>query len=362
MTSIPLIHADIRQARTPDKRLYNDPVVYQQILERVFVPSWQWVGDTDQVKVPDAVWPCTLLEGSLDEPLVFTRDRQDQVRCLSNVCTHRGMVVCEAAGHERFLRCRYHGRRFGLDGQFQFMPEFDQVADFPSEADHLPRVPYATWGRHLFASLRPEAAFETVIREMQDLVGWMDLATFEPEPSRTRDYLVRANWALYVDNYLEGFHIPFVHADLNAVLDYGAYQVERFPYGVLQVAIGNEGEDCFDLPAGHRFAGQRVSAFYFWVFPNLMFNFYPWGLSLNVVRPLGVDRTRVSFIGYVKDASRMDVGAGAALDRVEREDEVVVELVHRGLKSRNYQHGRYSPTQEVGIHHFHQLLTARLQD
>jgi len=130
---------------------------------------------------------------------------------------------------------------------------------------------------------------------------------------------------------------------------------------VLQVAIGNEGEDCFDLPAGHRFAGQRVAAFYFWVFPNLMFNFYPWGLSLNVVRPLGVDRTRVSFIGYVKDASRMDIGAGAALDRVEREDEVVVELVHRGLKSRNYHHGRYSPTQEVGIHHFHQLLTARLQ-
>jgi choline monooxygenase len=93
-----------------------------------------------------------------------------------------------------------------------------------------------------------------------------------------------------------------------------------------------------------------------------MLNFYPWGLSINVVRPLAVDRTRVSFLSYVWDESRLDQGAGAALDRVEREDEVIVESVQRGTRARLYTRGRYSPTREQGVHHFHRLLTAALRD
>jgi choline monooxygenase len=87
-----------------------------------------------------------------------------------------------------------------------------------------------------------------------------------------------------------------------------------------------------------------------------MFNFYPWGVSVNVVKPLGVSRTRVSFLSFVWDPSRIERGAGAALDRVEREDEVIVEAVHRGTRSRLYERGRYSPKREQGVHHFHRLL------
>lgn len=354
------VNLDIAHARTPDKRVYGDPTLYARILEAAFVPSWQWVGDVDSVKVPGATWPFTLLDGSLNEPLVFTRDMDDHLHCMSNVCTHRGMLVCEAGGNERFLRCRYHGRRFGLDGKFQFMPEFDGVADFPTEADHLPTVSHHLWGRHLFASLTPSASFEETFAPMLEATGFMPIREFSPEPARTRDYLVHANWALYVDNYLEGFHIPFIHADLNKTLDYGNYRVEKLPHGVLQVAVASPGTEVFDFPADHPYAGESLSALYYWFFPNLMFNFYPWGLSINVVRPLGPELTRVSFIGYVWDRSKMEVGSGAALDRVEREDEVVVELVQKGLKSRFYQHGRYSVAREDGTHHFHQLLTHRL--
>jgi choline monooxygenase len=75
-----------------------------------------------------------------------------------------------------------------------------------------------------------------------------------------------------------------------------------------------------------------------------------------VVRPLGVDRTKVSFLTYVWDETKLDAGAGAGLDRVEREDEAVVEAVQRGVRSRRYDRGRYSPTREQGVHHFHRLL------
>jgi choline monooxygenase len=91
-----------------------------------------------------------------------------------------------------------------------------------------------------------------------------------------------------------------------------------------------------------------------------MLNFYPWGLSVNIVKPLAVDRTRVTFLAYVWDPSRLDRGAGADLDRVEREDEMVVESVQRGVRSRLYERGRYSPAREKAVHHFHRLLADAL--
>lgn len=352
----------IEQAWTLPARFYTDPELYEQVKERVFVPSWQFVTDTDSVRVPGAVYPFTLLEGCLDEPLVFTRTREDQLYCLSNVCTHRGNLVVETPGNERYLRCRYHGRRFGLDGKFQHMPEFEGVCGFPSERDDLPRVPFGVWAKFLFVSLKPMCPFEEFIAPMQARVGWLPLHEFVYDPTRSRDYLVKANWALYCDNYLEGFHIPFVHASLNEALDYGSYRTELFQYGNLQVGVAKGGEDCFELPPTSPDYGQQIAAYYFWLFPNLMFNFYPWGLSINVVKPLGVNLTRVSFLSYVWRAERLGSGAGAELDRVEREDEAVVEATQRGVRSRLYERGRYSPTREQGVHHFHRLLASRLNE
>ena len=116
------IHPDIRQAATLPAWVYADHDVFDAMRERVFVPSWQFVADTDQVRVPGQVHPFGLLDGLLDEPLLLARDRDDRLQCMSNVCTHRGNLVMENAGVVSGLRCRYHGRRFGLDGRFQHMP------------------------------------------------------------------------------------------------------------------------------------------------------------------------------------------------------------------------------------------------
>ena len=124
----------------------------------------------------------------------------------------------------------------------------------------------------------------------------------------------------------------------------------------LQIGFSKGDSICFDLPKGHPDHGKSVSAYYYWLFPNMMFNFYPWGLSINVVRPHSPSQSKVSFYTYVLDESKLDQGAGADLDKVEREDEFVVEAVQKGLQSRHYQTGRFSPTREQGVHHFHGLL------
>src|SRR5262249_47253470 len=155
-----------------------------------------------RVKVPGQVFPFTLLEELLDVPLLMARDRTDRVHCMSNVCTHRGTRVVEHPGVENVLRCRYHGRRFGLDGRFQFMPEFDDVEGFPSPADDLAPVPWGGYGPFAFASLAPEIPLDEWLAPVEARCGWLPLADARLGPVRSRDYLVRANWALYVDNYL----------------------------------------------------------------------------------------------------------------------------------------------------------------
>ncbi len=355
------IHEDIHRAATLPSWVYSDPQVLDRLRERVFARSWQLVADTDRLKAPGQVLPFTLLEGHLDEPLLLVRDREDALHCLSNVCTHRGNLVAESEGVEAFLRCRYHGRRFGLDGRFHSMPEFEGTAEFPGPADDLPRVPFGSWEKFLFVSLRPAHPLEALVGPMAERCGFLPVRECAFDAERSRDYVVQANWALYCDNYLEGFHIPYVHAGLAQALDYAGYRTELFAHANLQVGVAQAGEDAFALPRSHPDHGQRIAAYYFWLFPNTMFNVYPWGISINVVRPLAVDRTRVSFLSYVWDPARLERGAGAALDRVEREDEAIVEAVQRGVRSRLYERGRYSPSREQGVHHFHRLLAEALR-
>jgi len=352
------IDPDIRRAETPPGWLYSDPEVYERTREAVFAPSWQLALDAARLPRAGSVAPCVFLEGLLPEPLVITRDEADGFHALSNVCTHRANLVVESEGVVPVLRCRYHGRRFGHDGQFRSMPEFEQATDFPRPADDLPRVALGRWSRFLFTALAPALPFETWIAPLKSRVGGhtIDAATFEP--ARSRDYELAANWALYVDNYLEGFHIPYVHASLNDVIDYGSYSTEPLPHGVLQVGHAKSDESAFEGTPGE----PRIAAYYLWMWPNTMFNVYPWGFSVNVVKPLAVDRTRVSFLTWVTEPSRLDRGAGSGLDRVELEDEAVVESVMRGTRARLYGRGRYSPAREAGVHRFHQLLAGALAE
>lgn len=351
---------EISRAETLPGWFYSDEALYARALERVFARSWQFVGDTDRLKVPGQVLPTMLLEGSLDEPILLTRDREDRLHCLSNVCTHRAALVCEGPSVEQVLRCRYHGRRFALDGRMLSMPEFEGVEGFPGERDNLPRLQLASFRKFLFASLAPRMPFAEWTEELERRVGFLPFEEALFDPSRSRDYLVRAHWALYCDNYLEGFHVPYVHAGLAQAIDYGSYRTELFAWSSLQVGIAAGTEEVFDLPAGHPDSGQRVAAYWFWLFPNFLFNVYPWGVSINVVMPLGVNRTRVQFLSYVWDESKIAPSAGSAIDRVEREDEAVVESVQKGTASRLYRAGRFSPTRETGVHHFHRLLAREL--
>ena len=356
------IDPDITAASTLPGRFYADAKAWHAAREGVFARSWQWVGDVKDVESPNSLAPRTLLPGLLDEPLLLVRDASGACRCLSNVCTHRGNLLVREACRAEAIRCGYHSRRFDLSGRMTFMPEFQGVRNFPAASDNLAQVPFETWASHGFVALDPAMPFDQFIGDVAARTSDFAIADWRASPVRSRDYTVNAHWALYVENYLEGFHIPFVHADLNAVVDYRSYATELFRYGVLQVALAQPGEPAFARIVDPSRPEERVAAYYWWLFPNLMLNFYPWGLSVNLVEPQAVDRTRIAFRSFVADESLVGRGAGGDLDRVEAEDEAIVEAVAQGVRSRFYSRGRYSPARERGVHHFHRLLCEFLAD
>lgn len=349
------VDPDISKARTLHKSFYIDPVFFERSKELVFLPSWQFLSDKTALTASCA--PVTVLPGYLDEPVIITQGVGGALNCVSNVCTHRGNILVNEPCDRNNIRCRYHGRIFRLDGQFVSMPEFREVKDFPTEADNLRQFSIEAIGNLLFTSLG-NSSFNEYFGHMLARVNFLPLNEFKLVTDLSQTFEVDAHWALYCENYLEGFHIPFVHAGLNAVIDYGNYTTELFTKSNLQLGIGKEGEPSFDLPEASVDFGKRVAAYYFFVFPNLMFNFYPWGLSVNVVEPVSVSKSRVRFLTYMWKPELHDTGAGSGLHQVEMEDEEVVEAVQQGIRSRFYEHGRYSVTRETGTHHFHRLLSA----
>lgn len=347
-----MIDEDITRATTLPARLYRDPAVFERVCERVLARSWQVVDGAERARGPGDVVPFTFLEGSVPEPLLLVRDASGTLRALSNVCTHRGNLLCTEPGTLRSLRCRYHGRRFGLDGRMLSSPGFEGARDFPTAADDLSQIPVGPFGPLVFAAIDPVCTLEELLAPVRARIGFFPLASATLDPASSRSFEVAANWALYCDNYLEGLHVPYVHPSLARAIDQDSYRTELDAWSSVQIARATDPRDAFD--------GSDVAAYYFFLFPTTMLNVYPWGISLNRVVPLAIDRTRIDYRAFVVDPSRRGRGAGAALDQVEREDDAIVEQVQRGIRARLYVCGRYAPTREAGVHHFHRLLVRLL--
>ena len=354
---------NIAQSATLPSDFYFDASIWEKMKEEVFAKSWQYIGDETEI-FNSAVntHPFFLLEKYVDEPLVLTK-KDEVIRCLSNVCTHRGFIIAHHPGKHRKLTCSYHGRRFDLEGKFEFMPEFKEVEDFPRPCEHLHQLLLKKWSKFLFTSLDPQIDFSEMQKELDERVGFLNVDEFEFAPEYSKIYNVQSHWALYIDNYLEGFHIPFVHPSLNSILNYGKYETICDKHMVLQIGYSDKGAETFNFPKNHQDYGKKISAYYYWFYPNFMLNFYPWGVQLNIVKPYTSNFTKVEFLYYIKDREIWERMSGSQLgEKTQQEDEWVVEGVQKGLRSRFYKDGRFSVKRENGVHHFHWLLKHYLTD
>lgn len=348
---------DIRRASTIPARLYNDPVYLELERERVFAHTWQLVGRLDQIAETGAFFTTEVGNDSI----VVLRDK-DVIRAFYNVCLHRAGPVAHGCGRRQTLQCKYHGWTYSLDGRLLRAPEMEGVERFTPDDMHLRSIAVDTWGPLVFVNLDGKAPpladfFEDIPQRV---------AGFGCESMQyvmRKEYDIACNWKVYVDNYLEGYHVPVVHPGLHKELDYDGYRVEPRRYSSIQHAplrampTTNPSDRRYD-PA----KTDMPEAVYGWLFPNIMLNVYLGQMQTNVVLPVSHDRTLVVFEWFATNPPA-DVTTDPAWsrlvafsDEIQVEDVEICETVQRNLRSRVYDRGRYSAARENGVHHFHSLL------
>ena len=344
---------DIHFASTIPARLYTDPAWLAHEEEKIFGRTWQLVGRVDQLAESGQYVTADIGP----EAIVVVRDGET-LRGFHNICLHRAGPVAQGAGRRQTLQCRYHGWTYRLNGSLLRAPEMETACDFTADAMHLMPVQVATWGPLVLANLDMQAPplghFFDDISERS--------AKFAVTSMRyvgRKSWIVACNWKAYVDNYLEGYHIPVVHPSLHRELDYDQYQVELHRYYSLQhapIRAGRGGDRKYQAGT----AGEEAQ--YYWIFPNLMLNVYLGQMQTNIVIPRGHDACEVVFEWYANQPPA-DVTTDptwsqlmAFSDEIQAEDIEICEQVQKNLRSRSYDRGRYSPTRENGVHHFHSLL------
>jgi choline monooxygenase len=347
----------LAEARTIPGAWYTDPRVFELEEREVFGATWQLVGRADQVAAPGQYVTATV--GG--EPIVVVRGKDGELRAFYNVCRHHAAaVVTEPEGQAERLKCPYHGWVYSLEGHLKVVPEWDGVCKFAREDNGLVPVAVATWENKVFVHLGAEPpSLDAYLGRMAPLAAPLGLGalTFVER----REWTMACNWKVFVDNYLDGgYHIPFLHRGLNSILPFGDYQIECFERACLQSSpVDTTGGDAVTSSV------RKGRAQYFWLYPNLMLNWYEGYLDTNLVLPIGVNETRVVFDFYFADTSpaarernakSIEVSAG-----IQQEDLAICASVQKGLRSKAYDTGRLSVRREAGEHLFHRLLAQDLR-
>jgi choline monooxygenase len=352
--------ADLSRASTLPARWYIEPEFLQAEKEKVFWQTWQPVGRSDMVTRPGDYFACEVA----GEPIVITRGSDQVLRAFSNVCRHRAGTVATGKGNRKSLQCRYHGWTYSLDGRLLAQPEFEGVNDWNKNEICLPSIKVDSWGPFVFVNLDPDSP--TLLDVLGDIPKEVAQKGFDLGAMRSverRDYIIDCNWKVYVDNYLEGYHVPIAHPGLFRELDYEQYRVDTFRYYSSQYAPIRPAKDGELQGRDRRYVRSEAEAeaLYYWIFPNFMLNIYPDNMSSNIILPLGHDKTLTIFEWFFNEPG---TGEGwesvqqtiAFSDEIQQEDIEICETVQKGLHSRSYDRGRFSVKRENGVHHFQSLL------
>ena len=380
------VDADVSKAETLPAEAFTDPAFLRRELDTVFARSWHLVPprSADELRAdPRSLADLLKRRGAhapvhvLDRPLFLQRDWKGKLHAFPNVCTHAWHTLVQGPGRDRSITCPQHGRQFDAEGHCLSQPGFgpsaagaprnDRSKDFPREHDHLRDLPTEEWDDLFFVAPggTPAARFDDVLGPVRETVAGLPFDRLERMPAAGEVRELDGNWKQHAWNYLDSMHIPFIHrkpGGLADAVDMASYRTELHPHGVLQWAYAKDPEHGFAaqaLPARFRDGKRRVFALWWFVFPDLTLNFYPWGLSINVYQPVPERPRRTLFHWYhfAWDAKKYEAREKVWMMReVDDEDVDALRQTSRGAASGYAPRGRFQPEAETGPHWFHRKV------
>lgn len=360
---------DVDNAVTLPPEIYRNKDFHDVEQEKVFGHSWVCVGYTCQIDTPGKMLTATVA----NQPIVVTRDKEHQVRAFYNVCRHRGSIlVTEDKKFERF-RCPYHSWTYDLKGNLLNCPLFS--TDEPCKDHSFDKKDYGllpvrvdTFGCFVFVNLDEKAP------PLSDYLGdfghhYRHFPLNELVLVKRKAYSINANWKLVAENFLEYYHLPWVHPELCEVTAIDMHKRNQgagmyMSFFASPLLKGNTPLDADFLPPMPGLSEKEASSGYFpFIFPNVAMFLLPHHLFVLVMKPTAIDKTEEYGDILVHKNLFNEPGYQEKIeaifnfyDMVNLQDILAVERVQEGIRAKAYPGGRMTFRFEEPVHRFQNMV------
>lgn len=328
-----------------DPSLYVDPAVVAKERNEIFARTWQMLGPATQVADRGQY-----VAADIAGIKVFAiRGRDGVLRAFRNVCRHRGaQLLEEGAGRCATVRCPYHQWVFADDGRLLNAPWFGEEPDFNAADWPLEQIHVDTWRGLLFVAVDPQTDLVTQLGELVSELADEPIETYQPVRSDKVDF--DANWKIYTDNFVEGYHIPGIHPKFFAAINFEEFKTTAHKGFIRMTAPPRD---------GLFYRGKWL-----WMWPNWTLSLFDGGMNTSRINPVGVKRTEQLYHFYFADTSpAFDHKRSDTIERnlaVVREDYEICVRTHKNYEAGNYSAGPLSPRHEQGVHYFQEKVKESL--
>ncbi len=210
-----------QQARTPqraalDKRDYTEPATLAAEWEAIWTRCWLFAGLESDLPDPGDFFVYNIGR----ESVIVLRDSRHEIRAFYNACQHRGnRILTSESGSVRQLACPYHGWRYGLDGRLGDIPDAERFSPPVDPAERsLKPVRLARWAGIIWINMDPDA--DSLASYLGPIIDNLTPYQFENMVlAGHQTVALDANWKTARDNFLEQYHVDFIHPQHASFVD-----------------------------------------------------------------------------------------------------------------------------------------------
>ncbi len=351
---------------------YTDPDFFRAERDLTFSRNWVCAGVAGDLPNPGDQIPFEIA----GMPLLLVHGNDGVIRAFHNICRHRGAQLVAAPTQRGVVLCPYHAWSYGLDGALLRTPSFcgpgvNTHDGFDPSHHGLLAVRCEMWGPMIFINLDTEAApLATHIAPLQKRWAAYDFGLLRGGGGLR--FTLEANWKLAIENFVERYHLPFVHPQLNSISS--VKHTLHITDGDAFVGVGSRNFAPPPITPDHLLptfpnldAESLTKAEYVELFPNVMIGVHTNHVYAFIIQPIRVDHTverfEFFFIGDAAMTPELTQARQQMIDLialVNGEDIDIVQRLHIGCRSPAMDGSVFSPVMEDTTHKFQKIVVERL--
>ncbi|NKB76530.1 MAG: Rieske 2Fe-2S domain-containing protein [Gammaproteobacteria bacterium] len=318
-------------------KYYTTPEYFESERKTMFTHSWQLLGPVSLLTDSGEY----ISEDIAGMKVLAIRGRDGCLRAFRNVCRHRGAVlVPKGQGRCHAIRCPYHNWLYDDAGLLKNAPWFGEDPNFHLADWPLEPISIEVWQGLVFVCIDPAESLSSqlagVICELDDV------PILDYQCVHTEKLVFDANWKIYTDNFVEGYHIPGIHPEFYDAIHFDQFETQAQDGYVKMTAPGKK--DLF-------YKGR-----WYWMWANWTLSLFEGGMNTSRINPIDHQHTELIYHFYFDDVSD---SAKGAIDEIIQQNLAVVRQdfqicldIHQNYASDGYQPGPLSPKHEQGVGYF----------